>query len=181
MPNGLLNKPPINAILGQVGHPGVPKTMRGKDFRQPKRIAVGDEAGVDLRRGDPAAAFGHPHRRMLLAAEAGPDVVDVVGDGLHRPAHHRRHVAPPRRLPTHRLAVAHVQHPEPAELRRRRVAAPVNDIQLRRLGAPQPPAVDHLEQRRVPVGGQRALAFRPHRALDLLVGVVEEPLQLRRG
>ena len=155
--------------------------MWSKGFRQPERIAVGDEAGVDLRRRDPAAAFGHPHRRMLLAAEAGPDVVDVVGDRLHRPAHHRGHVAASRRLAAHRLAVAHVQHPEPAELRRRRVAAPVNDIQLRRLGAPQPPRVNHLEQRRVPVGGQCALAFRPHRTVDLLVGVVEEPLQLLAG
>jgi hypothetical protein len=155
--------------------------MRGKGFRQPERVAVGDEAGVDLRRGDTAAAFGHPHRRMLLAAEARPNVVDVVGDRLHRPAHHRRHVAAARRLPTHRLAVAHVQHPEPAELRRRRITAPVKDIQLRRLSAAQPPGVDHFEQRRVPVGRQRALAFRAHRALDLLVGVVEEPLQLLTG
>ena len=45
----------------------------------------------------------------------------------------------------------------------------------------KPPAIDHLEQRGVPVGGQRTLALRPHRALDLLVGVVEEPLQLLTG
>ena len=105
MPDRGLNEPPINAVLGEVCHPRVPKTMRSKAFRQPKRIAVGDETGVDLRRRDPAAAFGDPHRRMLLAAEAGPDVLDVVGDRLHRPAHHRRHVAASRRLPAHRLAV----------------------------------------------------------------------------
>src|SRR4029079_12793446 len=93
-------------------------------------------AGVDLRRGDTATAFGQPHRRMLLATEAGPNVVDVVGDRLHHPPHHRRHVAAARRLPAHRLALAHVQHPEPPELRRRGITPPVNDIQLRGLGAP---------------------------------------------
>jgi hypothetical protein len=38
--------------------------------------------------------------------------------------------------------------------------------------------VDDLEEGRVAVGGQRALAFRPYRSVDLLVGVVQEPLQL---
>src|SRR6185436_350870 len=84
VPNSLLNEPPIYPVLGQVCHPRVPKTMRGKGFRQPERIAVGDEAGVDLRLDDTATAFGQPHRRMLLATEAGPNVVDVVGDRLHR-------------------------------------------------------------------------------------------------
>ena len=155
--------------------------MRGQGLRQAERVPVGDEPGVDLRRLDPAAPLGDPQRRVILAAEPGPDVLDVVGDRLHRPAHHRGHVPPPRRLPLLRLAVADVQHPVPAELRGRRVAAPVRQVQLRRLGAAQAPPVHDLEQRRVPVGRQRALPPPPHRAVDLLVGVVEEPLHLLAG
>ena len=50
----------------------------------------------------------------------------------------RGDVAPAGRLAPLGLAVADVQHPEPAELRRRRVAAPVGQVQFRGLGAAQP-------------------------------------------
>jgi hypothetical protein len=161
-----------------MGHPRVPKAVRRQGFGQLERVAVGDEPGVDLRRLDPPAALGQPQCRMILAAELGPDVVHVVGHRLHRPPHHRGHVASPGWLPAHRLAVAHVQHPVPAELRRRRVAAPVGHIQLGRLGAAKRPGVDDFEQGGVAVGSQCPLALGPNRPVDLIVGVVQEALQL---
>ena len=45
----------------------------------------------------------------------------------------------------------------------------------------QPPGVNHLEQRRVPVGGQRPLAFRAYGPVHLVIGIVQEPLQLLAG
>ena len=181
MPDGFLDEPPVNAVLGQVGHPRVPQAMWCQRRWQAQRVAVGGEPRVDLRRADPPAPLGHPQCRMIVAAELGPDVLGVVGHGLDRPAHDRRHVAPPGRLPAHRLAVADVQHAVPAELWRGRVAAPVGQIQLRGLGAAQPPPVDDLEQRRVAVGGQCPLPPRRHCPLDLLVGVIKESLQLAAG
>src|ERR1019366_350500 len=74
-----------------------------------------------------------------------------------------------------------MQQAVPAKLRRRRITPPVQQVQLRGLGAPQTPAVDHLEQRRVAVGRQRTLTFASGRALNLVVGVVQEPLQLPPG
>ena len=155
--------------------------MRRQGLRQPERVAVGGEPGIDLRWLDPAAPLGHPQRRMIGAAEPGPDVLRVVGHRLDRPAHHRRDVAAPRRLPAHRLAITDMQHPVPAELRGRRVAAPVGHIQPGCLGAPQPPRVDDLEQRGVPVSGQRSLPLRSHGAVHLLIGVIQESLQLLAG
>ena len=118
---------------------------------------------------------------MFRAPEPWTDVLHIVGDRVHRPTHHRRHVAPPGWLTAHGLAVTHVQHPEPAELRRRRVTAPVSQIQLGCLRPTQPPPIDDLEQGGVPIGGQSALALSLDRALDLVVGVVQELLQLLAG
>src|ERR1039457_1898437 len=176
-----LDEPALHPVLGEVADVGMPRGMGGQGLRQAERIPVGDEAGVDPGRLDPAAPLGDPQCRVILAAEPGPDVLDVVGDRLHRPAHHRCHVPPPRRLPLLRLAVADAQHPVPAELRGRRVAAPVRQVQLRCLRAAQAPPVHDLEQGRVPVSRQRALPPPPHRAVDLLVGIVEEPLHLLPG
>jgi hypothetical protein len=155
--------------------------MRNQRLRQPESVAVGDEPGVDLRRLDPTAPLSHPQRRMLGAAEPRPDVVHVVEHRLHRPAHHRSDVAAARWLAAFGLAIADVEHAVPAELRRRRVAPEVNDVQLRRLRPTQPPPIQHLEQRRVPVRRERTLALGPDRPLHLLIGVVEEPLQLVPG
>jgi hypothetical protein len=159
----------------------MPCRVGGHGLREAECVPVGDKAGVDLRRLDPAAPLGHPQCGVVPAAEPGPDVLDVVGDSLHRPAHHRGHVPPPRRLALLRLAVADAQHPVPAELRGRRVAAPVRQVQLRRLRAAQAPPVHDLEQSRVPVGRQRAFPPSLHRAVDLLVGIIEEPLHLLVG
>jgi hypothetical protein len=177
VPYLLLDEPPVDAVLGQVRHIRVPDRMRRCLFRQPQSIPVGDEPGVDLRRLHPAAALGHPQRRMISAPEPGPDVLHVIGHRLDRPPHHRGDVAPPGRLPAHRLAVTHMQHPVPAELRRRRITAPVRDIELGSLSPAQPPPVDDLEQRRVPVSRQRALAPSSSRPLDLPIGIVQEQLQ----
>ena len=68
---------------------------------------------------------------------------------------------PPRRAAPHRLAVPDMARPEPAELRAPAgLRREVRHIQHRRLAAPQPPPVDHLEQRRVPERGQPPLAPR---------------------
>ena len=74
-----------------------------------------------------------------------------------------------------------MQHPVPAERRRRRVTPPVRRIQPRRLGPAQPPAVNDLEQGRIPVSGQRPLAPRADRPVNLIIGVIQEQLQLLPG
>ena len=176
-----LDEATVDAILGEVADVGVPQAVDDQCAREAEGLAVGDEPGVDLRRLHPAAALGHPQRRVVRAAEPGPYVLHVVGDRLDRPAHHRGDVTAPGRLALLRLAVPDVEHPEPAELRGRRIPAEVRQIQLRGLGAPQPPPVDHLEQRRVPVGGQRALPPGSGCPFHLVVGVVQEPLQLLAG
>ena len=181
VPDSLLDEPPVHPVLGQVRDPRVPQAMRDQGRRQAQRVPVGHEPGVDLGRLDPPAPLGHPQRRMVRAAEPGPDVFRVIGYRFHCPGHHRRDVAATRRLAAHRLAVTDVQHPVPAELRSRRVTPPVGQIEPGGLRAAQPPPVDHLEQRGVPVGGQRPLPLRRHHAVDLLVGVVQEPLQFLAG
>ena len=176
-----LDEPPVNPVLGQVRDIGMPQAMDHQGRRQAEGIPVGLEPGVDLRRPDPPAPLGHPQCRVAVAAELRADVLDVVGHRLHRPPHHRGDVTAPRRLAPLGLTVADVQHPVPAELRRGRVAAPVRDIQPRGLGPAQPPGINDLEQGRVPVGGQRPLALRAHGPVDLVVGVIQERLQLLAG
>jgi hypothetical protein len=41
--------------------------------------------------------------------------------------------------------------------------------------------VDDLEDRRVTMGGEVPFASRPNSTIDLIVGIVEEPLDLRTG
>ena len=176
-----LDEPPVHPVLGQVRDVGMPQAMDHQSRRQAKSSPVALEPVVDLRRPDPAAALGHPQRRVAVAAELRADVLHVVGHRLHRPPHHRGDVAAPRRLAPLGLAVADVQHPVPAELRRGRVAAPVREVELRRLGPPKPPGVNHLEQRRVPVGSQRPLAFRAYGPVNLTIGIIQETLQLLAG
>src|SRR5680860_796972 len=60
----------------------------------------------------------------------------------------------------------------------RNPAAPVGQIELRGLGAPQSPTVDHLEHRRIPVGGHSTLSSGAGGPFDLIVGIVQESLQL---
>jgi len=137
MPDLVLDEPSIGTILSQVGDEC--RSERGDNTRgtpsasrwATKRALI----SAGLIRPPP---LGHPKCRMIHGTEPRTDVLDVVGDRVDGPAHHRGDVAPPRRLPAHRLAVTDMQHPEPTELRRRRVTAPVGQIQLRGLGAPQP-------------------------------------------
>ena len=121
-----LDEPPVNPVLSQVRDVGVPHRMNDQGLRQAQGVAVGDEPGVYLGGLDPPAAFGHPQRRMPGAAEPEPDVLHVIGHGVYRPGHHRRDVTAPRRLTALGLAIAHVEHAVPAELRRGRVAAEVD-------------------------------------------------------
>ena len=176
-----LEEATVNPVLGEVADVAVPERVRGQLGAQPERVAVGDEAGVDLAGLDPPAAFGHPQGRMIGTAETGPDVLHVVGHRVDGPVHDREHVAPARRLAPGGLAVADVKHAEAGELGRGGVGAPVDEIEFGRLGAAQPPAVDDLEQGGVAVGGQCTLAFGGNGALHLIVGVVQEPLQLFSG
>ena len=50
-----------------------------------------------------------------------------------------------------------------------------------RYGAAHPPPVDHLEQRGIPVSGQRPLASGVHGSVDLIIGVIQECPQLLTG
>jgi hypothetical protein len=160
---------------------GVPDRVRDQGRRQAERVAVGDEPGVDLRRPHPAAPLGHPQCRVILAAESRPHVLHVVAHRPRCPGHHRDDVPPPRRLASLGFPVPDMQCPVPAELRSRRVPPPAGQVQLRGLGPPQAPAVHHLEQRRIAVGGQSSLPPRPRCPLNLVIGVVEEPLHLLAG
>ena len=94
---------------------------------------------------------------------------------------HRQHRPALRRAPPRRLPVPNVQRPVGAELRRLRVAMQIRDIEHHRLAAAQPPRVDDLEQRRVAERRQRPLPTAPRDAIDLVIRMVEEPLQLRRS
>ncbi len=177
----LLDETPVGPVLGQVRDVGMPLRVHRKRPGQPQRVPVGSEPGVDLRRLDPPAPLSDPQRRVTGEPEPRADVLDVVGDRLHRPAHHRQHFPPPRRLSPLRLAVADVQRAVTAEPGCPRVAAEVGHVQPGRLSPAQPPPVDHLKDRRVAVGCQGALAPGPHRPLNLLISVVHEPLQLLAG
>jgi hypothetical protein len=61
------------------------------------------------------------------------------------------------------------------------VPVPVRDVQLRRFRPSQTPPVNDLEQGRVPVCGQRSFPAAAGGVVDLIVGVIEEPLQLDPG
>jgi hypothetical protein len=159
----------------------MPQVMRRESTREAEGLPVGLEAGADLRRLEPPAPLSHPQRRVITETEPRADVLGVVGDRVHRPAHHQRDVPAPRRLAPLGLAATDMQHPVLPELRRRRIPAPVRDVELRHLRPAQPPPVDDLEHRRVPVGGQRPLPLRMHGAVHLVIGVVQEPLQLFPG
>ena len=176
-----LDEATVNPVLSKMADIRMPDRMRDQGLRQAERVTVGDEPGVDLRRPHPPAPLGHPQRRMTLAAEPRPHVLHVIAHRLHRPGHHRGDVPPPRRLAPLGLPVPDMQHPVPAELRCRRVPPPVGQIQLRGLGPAQPPPVHHLEQRRVPVGGQSPLPPRPRSPLYLVIGIIQEPLHLLAG
>jgi hypothetical protein len=159
----------------------MPQTADDQGAGEAESLTVGHEPGADLCRLHPAAALGHPQSRMIREPEPGPHVLHVVGHRLNCPAHHGGDITPPGRLPFLRLAVPDVQHPVPAGLRGRRVPAGIRQAQLGRLGAPQPPPVDHLEQGRVPVSGQGALPPGPGCSFHLAVGAIQEPLQLLAG
>src|SRR6202034_887798 len=51
----LLDEPALHPVLGEVADVGMPCRMRGQGLREAEGVPVGDEAGVDLRRLDPAA------------------------------------------------------------------------------------------------------------------------------
>ena len=148
---------------------------------QPGRRPPGREPVIDLAGRDPPAPLGQPQRRMAARLIARPHLADVLRQRLRRPRHHGGHRPPPRRAAPHRLAVPHVADAQPAELRGRRVDREVSHVEHRRLPAAQPPPVDHLEHRRVTERGQPALARRRRRPLDVIVGGVQERLQLGPG
>lgn len=118
---------------------------------------------------------------MIGETEARPDVLDVVGDRLDGPVHHRQHVPAPWRLALLRFAVTDVERAVPAELASLRVPPEVDHVQLGCLGPAKSPTVDDLEEGGVTVGGEGSLALGIHGACDLVVGVVEEPLQFFAG
>ena len=84
-----LEEPAVKSVLGEMADIRVPDRVGHQRLGQTQRVAVGDEAGVDLRRAHPAAALGHPQRRMIVTAEARPDVLHVVGHRVDRPVHDR--------------------------------------------------------------------------------------------
>ena len=159
----------------------MPQAVRHQLGRQLQRLPVGGKTLLDLTGPQPPAPLGQPQRRMTGKAAARPDVDHVVLDRLHRPRHHGADRPPLRRRPMGRLTPPDLQLPELPQLRRLRIAVPVGDIQLRRLSAPKPPPIHHLEHRGIPVGGQRPLAAQPDRLVDPVIGVIEEPLQFLAG
>src|ERR1035437_10759242 len=74
-----LQETAVRTIFGQVGDIRMPQRMRRQIPRQTKRVTVGDEPCVDLRRLDPPAPRGEPQRRLIPDTETGRGVVHVVG------------------------------------------------------------------------------------------------------
>ena len=85
------------------------------------------------------------------------------------------------RRPLHRLAEPDLAHPVVPELRRVRVRPEVGDVEHRRLGAAQPEPVGHLSSAASRNAGSQPLRPPPRTRRDLLVGVVEQRLQLIEG
>jgi hypothetical protein len=155
--------------------------MRGQLGGQAHRVPVGDEALVDVTHADPRTPLSQPQRPRCPGAIQRADVGQILLHCFDRPRHHRGHVAPTGRAAPHRLAPAHRQHPEPAQLGSGRVGREVRSVEHRCLPAAQPPGVGDLEHCRVPPRRQPALAaMRPGRG-DAVIGVLEECLQLIAG
>ena len=179
-----LDEPPVHAVLDQVRDIRMPQAVRPTaPAAGPAHRPVGREPGIDLRRAViRAAALGHPQRRVSGAAEPRPDVLQrsrppppppspsprprcgAAAAAPHRLADSGRAACRTGRTPGRPGSAASPPHP----------ASPP-------LGAPQPPPVDHLEQRRVPVGSQPPFRLAAHRAVHLVIGVIQERLQLLPG
>ncbi len=91
---------------------------------------------------------------------------------------HGEHHPPLRRAAPRRLPPAHMQRATAAKLRRLRVAVQIRHVEHHQLPAAQPPRIGDLEQRRIPKRRQRPLPPARSDPVDLLIGVIEEPLQL---
>ena len=149
--------------------------------RRPSSRPPGREPLVHRAGRDPPPALGQPRVPGRHRPIPGPHVTQILRQRLSGPRHHRGHRPTARRAAPHRLAVPDMAHPSAAQLRRRRARREVGHVQHRRLAAAQPPPVDHLEQRRVAERRQPSLAPRPRRPLRLVIGGVEERLQLGPG
>ena len=108
-------------------------------------------------------------------------MLDPVLDDLSRPAANRQHCATLRGRSGVGLAVTDLEGAVAAELLGVRVAGEVDGLQVADLVAAQSPAVGGLEQHRVPERRQPALPAQRADAFDLVVGAVEEDLQLLAG
>ncbi len=147
-------------------------------LRQTQGRPVGGHPVIQRPARQAATPLGRPHRRVLRPGQQRPHRLQILRHRLHRPRKDAQHGTPPRRAAPHRLAVPHMQRPEPAQPGRRRVRVPIGHIQHHRLPAPQPPPVDHLQRHRVPKRRHRPLPPAGHGLPHLGVGVVEQRLQL---
>ena len=161
MPGLLLDEQRVRTVLDQVRDIRVTQAVDRQLGGQPGRGPPLREPVVNLTGRDPPAPLGQPQRRLPgRRLVARPDLLDVLGQCLSSPRHHRGDRPPPRRAAPHRLAVPDLADAQPAELRGRGVGREVIHVEHRGLPAPQPPPVDDLEQRRVAERGQPALAPR---------------------
>jgi hypothetical protein len=110
-----------------------------------------------------------------------PDLAQPLLDDLDGPVHDRQDAAPLGWTAPGRLAVAHSKDADVVELWRLGIGPEVVDVQHGDLPAAQAPRVGDLEQGCVAERRQPALAAGVPRSGDLVVGLVEQPLQLRFG
>lgn len=145
---------------------------------QAERVTVGGEAGVQPLEPDPQPPLGGPQRGPVGVPHPGTHLGDPLLDDDRRPQPDGQHAAALGRRALLRLPVSHHQGAVVAELPTVRVGAEVDLVEHAGLVAAQAIAVGRLEQRRVPERRQPALASLAPDAHHLLVGVVEERLQL---
>jgi len=173
----LLDEQRVPAVLEQVGHVRVAKTVRAQFLGQAHLVTEPGESDVDVRAVHAAAPLGRPQPVMGRPIDR-QHLLQVLLQHSRRPRPHRQHPPAPGRPAPGRLAPSHRDRPHITELGRLGVAAQIAALQHRHLGSAQPPSIRHLEQRRVSKRGQPPLTSRRSHPPYPLVGVVEEHLQL---
>jgi hypothetical protein len=174
----VLDEQRIDAVFGEMTAERVPQAVHRQVGGQAGGGPHGGEAIVDVAGRDPPAALGRPQHRAGVVRIQGPHLAQVLLEHVHRPRHDRVHRSASGRAAPHGLAPTDVAHTEAPQLGGCRVGREVTHLQHGRLPPPQPPGVDHLEQRGVPKRRQAALAARGHHGVDARIGAVEERLQL---
>lgn len=142
---------------------------------QPELRAVPTKPPQERGLHDQCAAFaGEQVERARVTATVGQPVLEDA----RCPSPDREHAAALVGRGAPGLAIADLADPESAELAGMRVAREVDRLQVAQLVEPKTVAVGDLHHDRVAVGGLPTLAAGPADALDLVVRVLEQRVEL---